>query len=50
MTDQEKIDFILSKLNQDEPVSATGKILKAVLTNTVPTLQSAQLDQIMGVL
>lgn len=50
MTDQDKINQILTALNQDAPVSNTGKILQQVLINTVPTLQTAQLDQIMQAL
>lgn len=50
MTDQEKIDAIITALQTDTPTSNTGKVLKAVLIQTIPTVPSEKLDQIMAVL
>lgn len=50
MTDDQKIAFITDKLNEDSPVSSTGKILKMVLLHTIPTLQSIQLNQLVTIL
>lgn len=50
MTDQDKIDAIISKLNEDTPTTSTGKIMQQVLIHTIPTLMTAQLDQIIEAL
>lgn len=50
MTQQDKINYILIKLNEDTPASNTGKILKMVLISTIPSLGIDKLDQLVTLL
>jgi len=50
MTTEQKIEFILDKLQQDNPTSSTGKILRQLLIVSFPTLAIEKINAIVLVL
>lgn len=50
MSTQEKIDAIISALQEDAPTTNTGKIVQSVLIQGIPSLPSDQLDNLCNIL
>lgn len=50
MEKQQKIDFLLEKLEEDAPMTNLGKILKLAILGTIPSLGEDKLDELVTLL